>query len=59
MANEEDEAKRIDEENSNLVSISGEFDLDGSDAVIDTGLKEESDDDDAEATTGESDETEE
>lgn len=59
MANEDDEAKRIDEENSNLVSIAGEFDLDGSDEVIDTGLKEEPDEDDTEVSSSDSDETDE
>jgi hypothetical protein len=59
VANEDDEAQRINEENSNLVSIAGEFDLDGSDEVIDTGLKDESEDDGNDSTENESDDADE
>jgi len=44
VANEEDEAARIGQSEAKVSSIAGELDLDGSDEVIDTGLRDEEED---------------
>jgi len=44
VAQEEDEAKRLEELENSTVSIAGELDLDGSDEVIETELFDEEDD---------------
>ncbi|HNY17961.1 MAG TPA: DNA gyrase C-terminal beta-propeller domain-containing protein, partial [Treponemataceae bacterium] len=43
VAQEDEEAKRLEEHATNTVSIAGELDLDGSDEPIDTGLVDEDD----------------
>jgi DNA gyrase subunit A len=50
VANEDEETNRVSENGDGVISIAGELDLDGSDEVVDTGLKEEDD------GTGENDE---
>ncbi len=52
VANEDDEAKRIGDTDTSMVSIAGELDLDGSDEPVETGLVDED-----EADSGESDGT--
>jgi DNA gyrase subunit A len=48
---QEDDVSKLDEPESHIVSISGELDLDGSDDVVDTGLKEEDDGTSSESQT--------
>lgn len=54
VANEDDEAKRIEDTDTSTVSIAGELDLDGSDVPVETGLVDE-DDADAAETDGTTD----
>ena len=44
VAQEDDEAKRLEEMENKVISIAGELDIDGSDEVIETGLVDEDDD---------------
>ena len=44
VAQEDDEAKRLEEMENKTISIAGELDIDGSDEVIETGLVDEEDD---------------
>lgn len=55
VAQEDEEAKRLEERDSDTVSIAGELDLDGSDEPVDTGLVDE---DDTEGDTPQNPETE-
>jgi DNA gyrase subunit A len=58
VANEDEDAARIGESGDGVISIAGELDLDGSDEVVDTGLKEEDDGTGENAEVPESDDSE-
>jgi len=47
VAQEDDEAKRLEELETKTISIAGELDIDGSDEVIETGLVDEDNDEDS------------